>query len=103
MLIANGSTEEEISAFAEAYDRIGALETRVPYLPGTSVPGYGDVDTIIAESGVGDEWGEIRTKYIVGDVDRDTLVNFINTRIVPTYQPMEDLFANYNDGQDFNK
>lgn len=33
----------------------------------------------------------------------DTLVNFINTRIVPTYQPMEDLFANYNDGQGFNK
>ena len=103
LLIANGSTEEEITLFAEAYDRIGTMETRVAYLPGTSVPGYGDVDTQIAESGVGDEWSEIRTKYIVGDVDKDTLVNFINTRIVPTYQALEDLYAGYNDGQGFNK
>ena len=93
LLIANGSTEEEISVFDEAQQRIGTLEERIPYLPGTSLFGYGDVDTKIAESGIGDEWGEIRTKYIVGDVDKDALLDFINNKLVPTYQPLIDLYA----------
>ena len=45
---------------------------------GTACPGYGDVDTSIVESG-------------------------INNQMVPVYQPLLDLYANYNNGQGFNK
>ncbi len=93
LLIANGSTEEEVTTFMEAFDRIGQLETQIPYQSGNTLPGYGDVDTIIADSGIGDEWNEMRTKYITGQVDKDTFVNFINTRVEPGYQVLEDLFA----------
>lgn len=103
LLIANGNTEEEITVFSEAYDRIGTLETRISYLNGNSVPGYGDVSIKLTDSGISDEWNEMRTKYITGEVDRDTLVDFINNKMVPTYQILIDLYANYNDGQGFNK
>ena len=90
MLIANGSTEEEISAFSEAYDRIGTMVTRVPYLGGSSVPGYGDVDIQIVESGIGDEWAEMRTKYITGEIDRGAMDKFLAEELVPAYQPLMD-------------
>lgn len=103
LLIANGSTEEEISVFSEAYDRVGSMVTRIPYLKGTSVPGYGDVDLLIVESGIYDEWSEMRTKYITGEIDRATLDEFLTNKLIPAYQPLIDLYANYNNGQGFNK
>lgn len=103
LLIANGNNEEEVAKFTKAYDDIGALTNRVPYLTGNSVPGHGDVMIPIVESGIEDEWKEIRTKYITGEVDKDTLTAFIAERIVPAYQPLIDLYASYNDGAGFNK
>lgn len=103
LLIANGSTEEEINLFSEAYDRIGTQVTRIPYLNGTSVPGYGDVDLQIVESGIGDEWTEMRTKYITGEIDREAMDKFLTEKLIPAYQPLVDLYANYNNGQGFNK
>lgn len=103
LLIANGNNEEEVARFNEAYDAIGALTNRIPYLSGNSVPGYGDVMIPIVESGIEDEWKEVRTKYITGDVDKDTLTAFINEKLVPAYQPLLDLYANFNDGAGFNK
>ncbi|NLB37853.1 MAG: hypothetical protein GX810_01205, partial [Clostridiales bacterium] len=103
LLIANGNNEEEVTKFTEAYDRIGALTNRIPYLTGNSVPGYGDVMIPIVESGIEDEWREVRTKYITGEVDKDALVTFINDKMAPAYQPLLDLYANYNDGAGFNK
>lgn len=103
LLIANGDNEEEIKMFTEAYDRIGAQTNRVPYLSGTSCTGYGDVDTAIVESGINDQWSELRTKYITGEIDWDQLNDFITNKMVPAYQPLIDLYANYNDGQGFNK
>ena len=103
LLIANGSTEEEIETFTEAYNRIGAQTNRIPYMNGTACPGYGDVDTSIVESGINDQWREMRTKYIIGEVSAEELTDFINNQMVPVYQPLLDLYANYNNGQGFNK
>ena len=103
LLIANGSTEEEVAVFNEAYNRIGPMTNRISYLLGNTVPGHGDVMIGIVDSGIEDEWKEIRVKYIVGDVDRDTLEDFIQNKMVPAYQPLVDLYASYNDGQGFNK
>ncbi len=55
LLIANGSTEEEIETFTEDYNRIGAQTNRIPYMNGTACPGYGDVDTSIVESGINNQ------------------------------------------------
>lgn len=103
LLIANGSTEEEIAAFNEAYDRIGQQTNRISYLAGTACPGYGDVDTKIVESGIHDQWRELRTKYIIGEASRDEVVDFINSKMVPVYEPLIALYEGYNDGQGFNK
>lgn len=103
LLIANGNNEEEVAKFTKAYEEIGALTNRVPYLTGNSVPGYGEVMIPIVESGIEDEWKEIRTKYITGEVDQAALTAFINEKLVPAYQPLVDLYANYNNGAGFNK
>ena len=99
LLIANGDTEEQVAAFSEAYDRIGEQETRVFYLSGGSLEGVNEVKVTIADNGIDDKFGELRTGYICGNVTREELVDFINNEMVPAYQPILDIYA----ANDWNK
>lgn len=103
MLITRGKTEADANAFLEATEEVAKRSQRVTYLMGNGVPGYGDAMAAITESGVNDEWNELRTKYITGQVDKDTLQAFINDKMVPAYQPLLDLYAGYDGGKGINK
>ncbi len=99
LLIANGNTDEEVAIFNEAYERIGAQTNRVSYLGGGHLAGINEINVQISDEGIGDTFGELRTKYICGQIEKDELVNFIQNTMVPAYQPILDIYA----ANDLNK
>ena len=85
--------------FNEAYVRIGEQTNRVSYLAGGHLAGVNEINVQISDEGIGDTFGELRTKYICGQIEKDELVNFIQNTMVPAYQPILDIFA----ANDLNK
>ena len=93
LLIANGNTEEEVALFNEANDAIAALTNRVTFLSGGSLPGVADENTKITDAGINDKFGELRTKYIVGQISRDEMVDFLQNEYAPAYAGLETIYA----------
>jgi len=93
LLIANGNTEEEVALFNEANDAIAALTNRVTFLSGGSLPGVAEENTKITDAGISDKFGELRTKYICGQIDRDEMVSFLQNEYAPAYANLEAIYA----------
>ena len=96
LLIANGDTDEDVAKFMEYYNIVGEQTNRVSYLSGGSLEGVNEINVVISDNGINDKFGELRTGYICGNVERDELVDFINNEMVPAYQPILDIFAANN-------
>lgn len=103
LLIANGDSAEQVAEFNEANDRLGAVTNHIAYLGENVVPGFGEVDIVMEESGIRDEWKELRTKYITGEIDKETLQDFIDNKFVPANAAKMELFAGYNSGAGVNQ
>ncbi len=96
LLIANGDTPEDVALFTEAYDYVGALTNRVSYLSGGALPGVSDVNVMITDEGLDTDFEELRTKYICGQIEREELVEFLETKWAPAVQPILDIYAANN-------
>ncbi len=95
LLIANGNTEEEVALFNEANNAIAALTNRVTFISGGSLPGVAEQNTKIVDAGISDKFGELRTKYICGQIDRDEMVDFLQNEYAPAYAELEAIYAAY--------
>lgn len=93
LLIANGNTEEEVALFNAANDAVAAATNRVTYLSGGSLPGIAEENTKITDAGISDKFGELRTKYICGQIERDEMVDFLQNEYAPAYAGIEDIYA----------
>ena len=93
LLIANGNTEEEVAMFNAANEAISALTNRVTFISGGSLPGIAEENTKITDEGIGDKFGELRTKYICGQIERDEMVNFLQNEFAPAYAGIESIYA----------
>ena len=96
LLVANGNTDEEVAMFNEAYVRIGAQTNRISYLAGGHLAGVNEINVQISDEGIGDTFGELRTKYICGQIEKEELVDFIQNTMAPAYQPILDIYAANN-------
>lgn len=96
LLIANGDTDADVELFNSAYNEIGALTNRISYLGGGSLAGVSDVQVGITDNGLDDKFGEMRTKYICGQITRDEMVDFLQNEYAPAYQPILDIYAANN-------
>ena len=96
LLIANGNTEEEVALFNAANDAIAAMTNRVTFLSGGSLPGVAAENTKIVDMGITDKFGELRTKYICGQIERDEMVDFLTNEYAPAYEALEAIYAEYD-------
>lgn len=93
LLIANGNTDEEVNYFMSEYNKIGPMTNRISYLGGGTLPGIADIDVNLTDSGVKDQFKEMRVKYICGQITREEYVSFLENQYIPAYQPMLDIYA----------
>ncbi len=99
LLIANGNTEEEVALFNEANNAIAEVTNRVTFLSGGSLPGVADQNTKIVDMGISDKFGELRTKYICGQIEREEMVDFLENEYAPAYADLEAIYAAYEMNQ----
>lgn len=93
LLIANGSTQEEVDFFMSEYNKIGPYTNRVTFLNGSSLPGYSDADLDLENSGIKDEFKALRVKYICGQITEEEYTTFLNDKYIPAYQTILDVYA----------
>ena len=65
------------------------------FVSGGSLPGVAEQNTKIVDAGISDKFGELRTKYICGQIDRDEMVDFLQNEYAPAYAELEAIYAAY--------
>lgn len=93
ILIVNGDTQEEVDAFVEVNNAIAEQTNRISYVVGDMLDGVSEAMTAITDEGIPDKFNEMRTKYICGQIDRETMVDFLQNEYAPAYQPVLDIYA----------
>lgn len=91
MLLAGGSTDEEIEIWTNAYETIGKQTNLISYLPENILPGINEALVVITDSGITTKYDEYETKYICGQISRDEFVDFIKNQFVPAYKKYMDI------------
>ncbi len=85
-----------MALFNAANDAIAAMTNRVTFLSGGSLPGVAEENTKIVDMGITDKFGELRTKYICGQIERDEMVDFLTNEYAPAYEALEAIYAAYD-------
>ena len=85
------TTAEDTEKWLEASKYVESLEKRVSYLGEGTLAGYADLNTKLTNDGVFTELGEMRTKYICGQITHDEMAAYLKDVYAPACEGIMEL------------